>query len=169
MKFSKTYVRIFSSSAILAAIIIGCFYIHPYIKQSCSLTTYHLEEKPAKSLLGNCTKCKKSLRTVHGRFGDFVGCSGYPQCNYIKRKQASFVCPQCAGNIEERKYKHGTLWGCSNYPDCRYAIFSDIQDTPCPACTKTLYMLKTIDDNTIHLTCPDESCKHTISQQKTTL
>jgi DNA topoisomerase-1 len=38
-------------------------------------------------------------------------------------KSAALVvgqCPQCGGNLVERKGKHGPFWGCSRYPACRY-------------------------------------------------
>jgi len=31
--------------------------------------------------LGNC-KCGKQMKLRNGKFGEFWGCSGYPECNY---------------------------------------------------------------------------------------
>ncbi|HSW76316.1 MAG TPA: type I DNA topoisomerase [Candidatus Saccharimonadales bacterium] len=117
-------------------------------------------EKNERSSLGSCEKCGKPLRTVSGKYGDFIGCSGYPDCTYVQRKKASFCCPQCAGCVEQRTWKHGILWGCNNYPQCRYAIFSDIEDRPCSQCDKFPYMLKKTDtDGNITLKCPNENCQ----------
>ncbi len=136
-----------------------CWQTSFYIPKAAK-TIQSVEKKKQTSPLGECEKCGKSLRKVNGRFGEFVGCSGYPACTFIQRKKASFCCPQCAGCVEERKWSGGILWGCSNYPECRYAIFSDIQDRPCPVCDKSPYMLKKIDENgTIVLSCPREQCK----------
>lgn len=137
----------------------------------CWNVSFHISKRPPTaekstkvkkhtSPLGDCEKCGKSLRKVNGRFGEFVSCSGYPECKYIQRKKASFCCPECAGCVEERKWSGGILWGCSNYPECRYAIFSDIQDTPCPKCDKSPYLLKKTDENGAEtLSCPRKDCK----------
>ena len=144
----------------IALVCFVCWHVSSYIPKK---TTQQAVEKKHASPLGDCEKCGKSLRKVHGRFGEFVGCSSYPDCNYIQRKKASFCCPQCAGCIEERKWSGGTLWGCNKYPECRYAIFSDIQDTSCSKCDKSPYLLKKINDQgAVVLTCPREECKHSI-------
>jgi DNA topoisomerase-1 len=136
-----------------------CWNVSFYIPK-VSTVAQSVPKKKHVSPLGDCEKCGKSLRKVNGRFGQFVGCSGYPECKYIQRKKASFCCPQCAGCVEERKWSGGTLWGCSNYPECRYAIFSDIQDSPCLKCDKSPYLLKKTDeDGIIILACPHAECK----------
>lgn len=33
-------------------------------------------------VVGECPKCGKDLLKRSGRFGDFVGCSGFPKCNF---------------------------------------------------------------------------------------
>lgn len=32
-----------------------------------------------------CPKCKSKLVERHGKYGNFIGCSGYPKCKYIKK------------------------------------------------------------------------------------
>ncbi|MCX5924441.1 MAG: type I DNA topoisomerase [Candidatus Dependentiae bacterium] len=161
MFIKKSATFVWSVVAIIALVILSivCWRVSPTIKKTTEPSEASAQKKQ-RSPLGSCEKCDKPLRKVHGRFGDFISCSGYPECTYIQRKKASFCCPQCAGCIEERKWSGGTLWGCSKYPQCRYAIFSDIEDSPCSECDKFAYMIKKTDeDGNVTLTCPNENCK----------
>jgi len=110
-----------------------------------------------------CSKCNKPMRKMQGRFGEFVACSGYPECKFIKQTVAKFPCPQCNSPIVERKWRGGKLWGCQNYPKCTFSIFSDIEQSPCPKCEKSIYMIKKVDKTgKTTLICPQDGCKHTI-------
>lgn len=111
-----------------------------------------------------CSKCNKPMRKMMGRYGEFIACSGYPECKNIKQNSANFPCPQCGGTIVERKWRGGKLWGCQNYPKCTFSIFSDIEQIPCPKCNKSVYMLKKVDKSgNITLICPQEDCKNIIA------
>jgi DNA topoisomerase-1 len=113
-----------------------------------------------------CKKCDKPMRKMVGKFGEFIACSGYPECKYIKQNIANFPCPVCASPIVERKWRGGTLWGCQNYPKCTFSIFSDIDQHPCPKCNKSLYMIKKIDKHgKITLICPQDDCKHVMQKE----
>lgn len=176
MKNSSTFLVPALAGAVFVLLGLGCWYMgpnkHAVMLQYENSRTLQVENshhrvvtsrfneiKSHKPSLGNCEKCQKPLRTVHGKFGDFVGCSGYPACKYIQRQKASFFCPECRGAIEKRVWSGGILWGCCNYPNCRYAIFSDIEDKPCTKCNASLYLLKTIDvDGKIVLSCPNGKC-----------
>jgi len=43
-----------------------------------------------------CPKCGRNLVLRHGRYGEFISCSGYPECKYIKQNFIGVKCPQCA-------------------------------------------------------------------------
>ena len=66
------------------------------------------------------------LQRKFGRFGPFVGCSGYPDCRYIKKdppKSTGVTCPQCKqGEIVEKRTRFGLMYGCERYPDCDFAV-----------------------------------------------
>jgi Topoisomerase DNA binding C4 zinc finger len=47
-----------------------------------SPTTYVTHTQPA--VANSCPRCGLTLRRRHGRYGWFVGCSGYPNCRYTK-------------------------------------------------------------------------------------
>ena len=71
-----------------------------------------------------CPKCGKALVYRKGKYGEFVGCSDYPNCPYIEKEQpvevVNHVCPRCGNTLVVRKGKRGEFVGCSNYPHCNY-------------------------------------------------
>ena len=75
-----------------------------------------------------CPKCGEGeLVKRDGKFGEFVGCSRYPACDYIKDREERVApqevgkeCPQCGKPLVLRQSRRGPFVGCSGYPDCRY-------------------------------------------------
>lgn len=70
-----------------------------------------------------CDVCGKPMVIRWGRFGQFLACSGFPQCRYTKSIPTGFRCPQpgCNGDLVKRRAKKGkSFYGCSNYPKCTY-------------------------------------------------
>lgn len=63
-----------------------------------------------------------------GRFGKFISCSRYPDCDYTEKYMESIdiVCPKCSeGQVVVKKTKKGrTFYGCSRYPDCDFASWT---------------------------------------------
>ena len=61
----------------------------------------------------------------YGRFGEFVACSNYPKCKYVKQKTIGVKCPNCSeGEIVERRSKRGkTFYGCNRYPECDFVAW----------------------------------------------
>ena len=118
-----------------------------------------VEAKEPEFLDEACPNCQKPLRVMKGRFGEFTACSGYPACKYIKQNIAPFPCPTCAGNLVERKWRGGKFWGCGSYPKCKFAIFSDIENRPCPDC-KAPYLLKKVNKEGIAISCSDKACSY---------
>lgn len=74
-----------------------------------------------------CPECSSEIIVRSGKFGQFLGCSNYPDCKYIKKKKGSvskavttgIYCESCNGEYLLRKSVHGKYFGCSNYPKCR--------------------------------------------------
>src|SRR4051812_1563403 len=71
------------------------------------------------------------LVAKRGRFGPFVGCNRYPECDYIRREGPpppaplafEVVCPKCHDGhlVTRRARRTGSLfWGCSRYPKCDF-------------------------------------------------
>ncbi|MCP4216497.1 MAG: DUF2800 domain-containing protein [bacterium] len=87
----------------------------------------------AEGLEGCCPKCGGHLRKRKGKYGDFMGCGNYPQCNYTynlapsgqaetvtPETEGKYICPECGSLLKEKKGKYGTFIGCSGYPNCRF-------------------------------------------------
>jgi len=76
-----------------------------------------------------CPKCGKPIQERFSRRGRFFGCSGYPECDYIKRPEGEaerkpaevteHACPTCSKPMLKRFGKGGPFLGCSGYPDCK--------------------------------------------------
>ena len=73
-----------------------------------------------------------------GRYGPFVGCSGYPDCKYVKKeppKKTGVRCPTCGqGELVERRGRFGPFYSCERYPDCDFSINQAPIPDPCPSC-----------------------------------
>lgn len=83
------------------------------------------EEKIKPKLLDEiCPRCgEHQLVERVGRYGKFIGCSGFPKCRYI-RKEVKIIkpCPNCkTGNLVVKSGKGSRKFlGCTNYPECKY-------------------------------------------------
>lgn len=118
-----------------------------------------LQEAEAPKLLEkDCPTCGKPLRQMKGRYGDFIACSGYPDCKYVERNKLQFPCPQCGNDIIERAWRGGKFWGCAGYPKCKLAIFDPVEETPCPQCKWPFLTKKTDKEGNSTLICVNKDC-----------
>jgi DNA topoisomerase I len=90
------------------------------------------EPPPQEGTGETCPQCGQgTLVAKRGRFGPFVGCDRYPDCDFIKREGPEpppalpfeVVCPKNAdGKLVARRARRtgNVFWGCSNYPKCDY-------------------------------------------------
>ena len=80
-----------------------------------------------------CEKCGKPMVLKRGRFGEFMACSGYPECRNTKKivKSAEEMtvkhdipleedCPACGKKLAIKHGRFGEFTACSDYPNCRY-------------------------------------------------
>lgn len=100
----------------------------------------------------NCPICGSPLVYKDGKNGKFIGCSNYPKCHYVQKKEKEPAletgenCPLCGKPLVYRKNKKGeTFIACSGFPTCRY-IKSETKESikkefdesdyikPCPKC-----------------------------------
>ncbi len=75
-----------------------------------------------------CPKCGEGREVIRlGRFGKFVACSRYPDCDYKNNyvEKAGMPCPKCGGEVIMRRTKtRRSFFGCSNYPNCDFASWT---------------------------------------------
>ncbi|MBX7491479.1 type I DNA topoisomerase [Helicobacter turcicus] len=101
-------------------------FYEPFIQKISEGKTNIASQKIAIPLGEFCPLCGKELVQRKSRFGEFVGCSGYPKCKYIKREQAkdteveSFgVCEKCGKSMVKKRGRNGEFLACSGYPECK--------------------------------------------------
>ncbi len=106
----------------------------------------------------DCPACGKPLVLRQGAFGEFVSCSGYPKCKYVKQNIIEGLkCPKCGtGDLAERKARRGNMfWGCTNYPKCDFTSNSKLVPEKCPECGSPYLVEKTLRSG-IYLECPNK-------------
>jgi len=107
-----------------------------------------------------CELCGKPMAIKHGRFGEFLACSGYPECKNTKPilKKLDVKCPVCGKDLVIRRGKSGKMfYGCSGYPDCSQVYWYRPVDKKCPKCGSLLVQRKGKGHT---LTCSNNDCDH---------
>ncbi len=118
------------------------------------------EEKPIDE---KCPDCGNPLQWRRGRFGAFIACSTYPECKYIKKKEARDIgmsCPECGeGQVVERKGRWGRFfYGCRRYPECKFTAYSKPISGPCPDCGRSYLLEKETKKEGPIVFCGNEAC-----------
>ncbi len=89
-----------------------------------------------------CENCGRVMVLKRGRFGQFMACTGYPDCKTTRRldqgKKVPDIpldetCPLCKRNLILRHGRYGEFTSCSGYPDCKY-VKQNFIGVKCPLC-----------------------------------
>ncbi|MCP4324353.1 MAG: hypothetical protein GY787_21340 [Alteromonadales bacterium] len=100
-----------------------------------------------------CPNCGAELHIRNGKQGAFLGCTRYPECDYlrplhekseIKKVLTGSSCPLCAQELVLKQGRYGLFIGCSGYPECDHTaqLTDPIKEAPkeldvsCPSCKK---------------------------------
>jgi DNA topoisomerase-1 len=110
-----------------------------------------------------CPECGQDLTWRRGRFGPFIACSNYPDCKYIKKKEAKEIgmsCPDCGqGAVVERKGRWGRFfYGCKRYPECKFTEYNRPVSEACPDCGRAYLLEKHTKKDGRVVFCGNESC-----------
>ena len=117
--------------------------------------TQKVQQKPPVILEEMCPKCGKPLLRREGSYGEFVACSGYPKCKYVKQDLLDVKCPKDGGDIAVRKTKRGdTFYGCVHYPKCDFSSNLKLVDETCPKCDSA-YLVEFGNKEGTYLVCPN--------------
>ena len=90
-----------------------------------------------------CENCGRVMVLKRGRFGQFMACTGYPDCKTTRRldqgKRVPDIpldekCPKCERNLIIRHGRYGEFTSCSGYPECKY-VKQNFIGVKCPLCT----------------------------------
>lgn len=90
-----------------------------------------------------CENCGRVMVLKRGRFGQFMACTGYPDCKTTRRLDQGKkvpdipleeICPECkTRNLIIRHGRYGEFTSCSGYPDCKY-VKQNFIGVKCPEC-----------------------------------
>ena len=117
--------------------------------------TQKVQTKPPVQLEEPCPKCGKPLLQRDGAYGEFIACSGYPKCKYVKQELLDVKCPKDGGDLAVRKTKRGdTFYGCVNYPKCDFASNLKLVNETCPKCDSA-YLVEYGNKEGTYLVCPN--------------
>ncbi|WP_022798377.1 type I DNA topoisomerase [Thermus islandicus] len=88
-----------------------------------------------------CPRCGRPLELKVSRYGQFLGCTGYPECTYtepLERREAEPIgedCPKCGKPLLRKEGRYGSFIACSGYPGCDYTRDDGRPtDRTCPKC-----------------------------------
>lgn len=127
-----------------------------------------------------CPKCNKPLSIRLGKGGRFIGCTGYPDCDYTRNMETDRAsslappeivegrqCPKCQSDLLIKQGKFGKFIGCSQYPKCNFIESLDKKEdtsVTCPQCHQGNLVKKKSRYGTFFYSCnryPD--CKYAIN------
>ena len=84
-----------------------------------------------------CDKCGRNMVVKYGRYGKFLACPGFPDCQNAKPffEDADVNCPKCGGKVQIKKTKKGRKYfGCENNPECDFMSWNKPTGELCPKC-----------------------------------
>ncbi|MCC5792319.1 MAG: type I DNA topoisomerase [Legionellaceae bacterium] len=138
--------------------------------QRKDVTTEALDEK--------CPKCEQPLAIRLGKRGRFIGCTGYPECDYTQdlsqsgeeKPESETVegrqCPECNSTLLIKSGRYGRFIGCSNYPQCKHIEpIEKPADTgvQCPDCHKANILQRKSRKGKIFYSCQGyPKCKYAL-------
>ena len=115
-----------------------------------------------------CEKCGKPMVLKRGPYGDFLACSGFPDCKNTQSlsvngsaKGIGVKCPQdgCSGELLEKTSKRGKVfYGCNRYPDCSFATWDKPVARECPACGAKFLVERTTKKQGTLQSCLNPDC-----------
>lgn len=125
------------------------------------------EESTAPAATGEvCEKCGRPMVLRKGRYGNFLACSGYPECKNIRNIMTVKSdtdgdygkCPKCGKPIKKIVTRKATFYGCTGYPDCDFTSFDPIADEKCPKCGA--YTVVKDQKNGKYIKCSNKNCDY---------
>ena len=141
----------------------------PFISQIQTVDeTVQRKDVTTEVIDSKCPKCDQALSIRLGKRGRFIGCTGYPECDYTQDLGSQSgevsepevvegrVCPQCSCALNIKVGRYGRFIGCSGYPDCKFIEpIEKPSDTgvACPACHKSTILQRKSRKGKIFYSC----------------
>jgi DNA topoisomerase-1 len=138
------------------------------------------EDVTQEMLDENCPKCGKQVSIRLGKRGRFVGCTGYPECDYTRnleedKSTSPFTpeivegrtCPKCESQLLLRAGRFGKFIGCSQYPKCKFIESAEKPEdmaVTCPECKKGSIVKRKSRFGTFFYACNSyPECKYAVN------
>jgi len=148
---------------------------YPECKTTRDLAKAHdevTEETHAEAAEEICDNCGRPMAMKRGRFGQFLACTGYPDCKTTRKIQKGGkiaapdvvleeVCPKCGKNLVLKQGRYGPFTACSNYPKCKY-IKQETTGVACPECGKGELIVKKSKRGAFYGCSDYPTCKFTL-------
>lgn len=127
----------------------------------------------------NCPECSKPLVARLGKSGRFIGCTGYPDCNYTRPMDNADSpqaeppeiipdrpCPECQSPLHIKTGKYGKFIGCSAYPKCKFMeplVKPKDTGVRCPQCHEGVIMERKSKRGKVFFSCSKyPSCEYAL-------
>lgn len=114
-----------------------------------------------------CDRCGRQMVVKAGRFGRFLACPGYPECNFTKPLIVEMPgrCPKCQSRILKRTSKNGyTYYACEKLKDCGFMTWDVPVKDNCSECGQTLF--KKSGKGFKKPFCANEACPNFLPEDK---
>ena len=105
-----------------------------------------------------CEKCGRNMVIKYGRYGKFLACPGFPDCQNAKPffEEAGVQCPKCGAKVLIKKTKKGRMYfGCENNPECDFMSWNKPTGELCPECGS---FLEEKGKKNPKIVCSNEKC-----------
>ncbi|HEX9443765.1 MAG TPA: type I DNA topoisomerase, partial [Candidatus Binatia bacterium] len=118
-----------------------------------------------------CEQCGRPMMLRWGKYGRFLGCSGYPECKNIrgleKPVDTGVECPECKqGSLQQRKSRRGKIfYSCGRYPDCKFAVWDKPVAEACPQCGSPILVEKITKRAGRVRQCPKKECGYKLKME----
>jgi DNA topoisomerase-1 len=89
-----------------------------------------------------CDECGKNMVIKIGKYGKFMGCSGFPECKFTKKivNETGGDCPNCGKKMLAKKSKKGkAFFGCEDYAGCKFMTWDTPVADRCSKCGKSMF------------------------------
>ena len=118
-----------------------------------------VEAAPEETTSELCPKCGSGMVVKRGRFGKFLACSRYPECNHTQGMSTGVACPEDGGMIVERRSRFGKMfYSCANYPTCKFAVWYKPVPRACPQCGAPFLTEKFSKKTGPYIACYKKEC-----------
>ncbi|MFZ4076598.1 MAG: type I DNA topoisomerase [Legionellaceae bacterium] len=143
----------------------------PFIEQVNAIDdSVQRKDVTTETLDEACPKCSKPLSIRLGKRGRFIGCTGFPECDYTQDLGSKTsevaeaqvvegrVCPECTHPLHIKVGRYGRFIGCSHYPECKFIEpIEKPADTgvDCPKCHAAHILKRKSRKGRIFYSCAD--------------